>query len=278
MMIALAGCGSSEKSADNVNDNTAGAKPPMAVQLWSVRDALTADFDGTLAAIADMGFDGIEIYPELGPYKDDAVGLRARLDTLGLKVSSAHVPLEALSAELLPTTVDFYRTIDVSTLIIAWDDRAWDPDRIDALVTDLNAAAERLAAFDMRIGYHNHDGEFGDYAGATFWDYLAKRTDPSVLLQLDVGWVMNAEKDPASFIKRNPDRIISMHYKIMPREDQDISPILGEDVTDWAALTDLAQNTGGLEWVIVEQEVYPDGRSPMNAVAASKAGLQRLLQ
>ncbi|MEL7298072.1 MAG: sugar phosphate isomerase/epimerase, partial [Pseudomonadota bacterium] len=229
MTIVLAGCGSAEKPTESASEDDATAGLPMAVQLWSVRDALTADFDGTLAAIADMGFDGIEIYPEHGPYHEDGAAFRARLDELGLRVSSAHVPFEAMSAEQLPATVEFYRTIDVSTLIIAWDDRAWDPDRIDELVADLNAAATRLAAFDMRVGYHNHDGEFGDFAGATFWDYLAKETDPSVMLQLDVGWVVNARKDPASFIGRNPDRIISMHYKSLPREGEDVSPILGQD-------------------------------------------------
>ena len=54
----------------------------------------------------------------------------------------------------------------------------------------------------MQIAYHNHAQEFGRFNDATFWDYIAGQTNHEVLLQLDIGWVVNAKRDPLEFIQQ----------------------------------------------------------------------------
>lgn len=63
----------------------AGTTPQLSVQLWSVKDAMQADFEGTLTKLAAMGFDGVEFAGFFGNYANDPAGLKAFLDKLGLK-------------------------------------------------------------------------------------------------------------------------------------------------------------------------------------------------
>lgn len=277
VLIFVAACQSDTRETEAASDSQP-VSAGMAVQLWSVRDRVATDFEGTLSAIAEMGFEGVEFARDYGPYDDDPDGLRTFLDELGLRATSAHVPFEMLEATAIEDTVRFFQALDVSTLIIAYDERAWDPERVDALISELNAASLLLASSGMRIGYHNHDREFDAFGSATFWDYIASETREEVVLQLDIGWVVYANQDPLSFIRRNPGRITTAHYKISPRPDQPVSPILGDDDLDWRALTDVAIVEGGLDWIIIEQETYPDGLSALESVRASKLGLDRSLR
>ncbi|MCJ8271015.1 MAG: sugar phosphate isomerase/epimerase, partial [Psychrosphaera sp.] len=73
--------------------------PKISIQLWSVNEVIKRDFKGTLTALANMGFEGVEFAGYFGPYQDDPVGLKTLLDGLGLLVSGAHVSMRHLSDE-----------------------------------------------------------------------------------------------------------------------------------------------------------------------------------
>lgn len=249
----------------------------VSVQLWSVREAVKADIDDTLAQLAAMNFDGVEFAGEFGPYHNRPAELRARLQALGLQASGAHVNIAALSAQAYQSTVAFYRALGVTSLIVGMDERAWQPEGVAALAADLNAAAARLAPEGMQVGYHNHDGEFNAFGAATFWDYLAQHTDPSVILQQDVGWTRFAGKDPVTYVARYPGRTLTTHYKVIPPEGSELSPIIGVAPLNWRALIHANETQGGTRWLVVEQEDYPAGMTPLQAVAASKRGLDTYL-
>ena len=152
------------------------AIPKVSVQLWSVKNELKSDFKGTLKQLADMGFDGVEFAGEFGPYKSDAKGLKAFLDGLGLQVSAAHISFSAFDDEHFAQSVAFYKALETDTLIVPWDDRAWDSLKVDSLIADLNTLFSKLKAEGLHFGYHNHEQEFDAYNGATFWDHIAKST------------------------------------------------------------------------------------------------------
>ena len=130
----------------------------------------------------------------------------------------------------------------------------------------------------MAIGYHNHDKEFNDFQDTTFWDYIARNTPVNVCLQLDVGWVNYAAKDPIEYVKRYAGRTIATHYKVRTHEGSKIVPIIGQDGYDWLSLIKTNIAVGGTKWLVVEQEEYPNGLSPMESVAKSKAGLDVYLK
>lgn len=278
LWLTTAGCIAQESSSGAMLQASAPALPQVSVQLWSVKDDVKHDFKGTLEALAAMGFDGVEFAGEFGEFADNPAGLKDFLDKINLKVSGAHLHFDRLNPENFDDTVAFYRAIGCDTLIEAMDKRAWDPEGVHQVVNELNRLAAKLAPHDIAIGYHNHAQEFGDFQGSTYWDIIAQSTSASVVLQLDVGWATYAGKDPVEYVRRYPGRVLTTHYKIRtPESGKNITPIIGQDTIDWTALLAANIEVGGTQWLVVEQEEYPNGMTPMQAVKASKEGLDKYL-
>lgn len=255
--------------------------PKISVQLWSVKDELKSDFKGTLKQIADMGFDGVEFAGEFGPYKNDAKGLKDFLASLGLTVSAAHISFGAFDKEHFDQSVAFYKTLGADTLIVGMDERAWDATKVDTFIAELNGLFTNLKAQGLRFGYHNHAEEFNEHKGATFWDHIARSTPEDLILQLDVGWVTFAEQDPVEYIQRYAGRTVTTHLKAkLPKPMKQLKgkrPIIGDDVTNWPAVLKADIAVGGTKWFVVEQEEYPDGLTPLEAVNISKKGLDKII-
>lgn len=279
LTIWLAGCSASSTSTAGSADSTVPITvPKISVQLWSVKDQVKADIDGTLTQLAAMGFQGVEFANEFGPYKNNPKALKAKLASLGLQGSGAHVSFEQLNEQNFADTVSFYKTLEITSLIIPWDERAWSPDGIGAVVNELNALSEKLSQHGMQVGFHNHDQEFNDYQQSTYWDYMALNTKPEVIMQQDVGWTEYAGKDPVEYVYRYPGRTLTTHYKVkLPESAKGKLPIIGKDTIDWASLLKANMQAGGTKWIVVEQEEYPNGMTPLEAVQASLTGLETFL-
>ncbi|GAC23256.1 hypothetical protein GMES_0957 [Paraglaciecola mesophila KMM 241] len=274
--IMLSGCEQNEnqKSAKKVSD----IEPQVSVQLWSVKDEVKRDFEGTLTILADMGFDGVEFAGEFGEYSDNPEALKVFLDGLGLNVSGAHIPFEKLNEQQFADTVAFYQAIGCDSLIVPYDARAFDPQHVKEVVADLNRLSEKLAPQGMKIGYHNHEKEFDDYEQSTYWDYIAQNTHENIILQQDVGWTTYAGKDPIEYVKRYPGRTFTTHYKVkLPDDAEGKLPLIGQDTIDWPNLIEANMTVGGTRWLVVEQEEYPNDLKPLEAVKISKQGLAEFL-
>jgi sugar phosphate isomerase/epimerase len=258
--------------------DVAPTSPQLSVQLWSIKDEVAADFEGTFKKLKAMGFQGVEFAGNFGPYANDPKGLKAFLDKTGLKASGAHVHFDKLSDENIDATIAFYKAIDCKYLIIPMDQRAFTPEGAKAVAADLEAVQKKLTPHGMHTGYHNHKPEMLGDKGKTPWDVIGTGTSPSVILQQDVGWTEVAGKDPIDFIKAYPGRTITTHYKAAaPDEGNKENPILGQDTTDWKALITANKTVGGTLWFVVEQEVYPEGLTPIQSVEASLKGLQKII-
>jgi len=266
LLLALLGA-----SAHGATPQTA---PRLAVQLWSVKEEIRRDFDGMLVRIARLGFQGVEFAGQFGPYRNDPAGLKAVLDKNGLQCAGAHVMLAQLVPQHLDATTAFYRTLGCANLVIPIDPRGATPEGSEALAQDMTSLSGTLAAQGMRIGYHNHAQEMSGPVGGTPWDVIAQRTPQETILQQDVGWTMFAGKDPAAYVRRYPGRTVTTHFKAKPAAGSAGIPIIGKDDADWAGLVRAVREAGGTEWIIVEQEEYPDGMGQLESVAASLAGLK----
>src|SRR6266571_2187668 len=82
-------------------DSYGGNKIPFALQLYSVRNECAKDLDGTVAAVAKMGYKAVEF---AGYYGRDAKALRKLLDDTGLKCCGTHIGIDALLGDQLPKT------------------------------------------------------------------------------------------------------------------------------------------------------------------------------
>lgn len=251
--------------------------PRISVQLYSVRNDCAKDFDAALAEVAKMGFAGVEFAGYYG-YANKAKELRKRLDDLGLKAAATHIGTNSFRGDGLKKTADFHQELGCKYLVVPGDRDFTDPEKSKALAETFNSAAAALKPQGMFCGYHNHTGEFKKDGDKTYWDLFAERTSKDVVLQQDCGWTAAAGYDPVEYIKRYPGRTKVTHFKpTVVGNDKTRKPILGQDSVDWAAVYRACKEFGGTEWVTIEQELYPDGKSPMECTRLSLEGLKKLL-
>jgi sugar phosphate isomerase/epimerase len=255
----------------------AGRRIPIAVQLYSVRADCQQDFDAALAQVAAMGFEGVEFAGYYG-YAGKAAELRKRLDALHLKVAGTHTALPTLEGDKLKETIDFHQAIGCPFLVVPSNPAFTDPEKSKGLAETFNKVAEALKPLKMACGYHNHTPEFKKDGDKTFWDLFAERTSKDVILQQDCGWTLAAGYDPIEYIKKYPGRTRTTHFKPTVRQGEEgKKPILGQDSVNWAGVYAACQAVGGTEWVVVEQELYPDNRPAMDCTRESLAGLKKII-
>ena len=140
-------------------------KIPVAIQLFSLRDVIGKDVPGTLKALADMGYDGVEF---AGYYGLSAESLRAMLDENGLACAGSHVGLPSLEGDVLQETVAVNQTLGTDRLIIP--DAPLD--NLDDTIRRFNAVSAAAKSMGMRVGYHNHKEEFLTVGGLTHFERI----------------------------------------------------------------------------------------------------------
>lgn len=256
--------------------HAAAGRIPLAVQLYSVRGDCKTNFDAALEKVAAMGFEGVE-FAGYYTYAGKGADLRKRLDALHLKAAGTHIQLDTLQGDALKATIDFHQAIGCRFLIVPGNPAFTDPERSKALAETFNQLAARLSPLGMATGYHNHTGEFKTDGTKTFWDLFAERTTRDVILQQDCGWTFAAGFDPVAYVRKYPGRTRTTHFKPTVRQGETgRKAILGQDSVDWKAVYEACASVGGTEWVVVEQETYPDGRPAMECTRESLAGLRKI--
>ena len=237
-------------------------KIPMGIEMYSVRDELKKDPQGTVRAIAAMGYQGLEFY---APYFEwshaQAKEMKKLLDDLGIRCFSTHNDASYMNQEHIQNAIDLNLNLGSKYVVMASSQPKPGLDGWKEIADALNFAAEKLEASGLRAGYHNHQLEFTPVDGVRPMEILAKNTKPSVMLQLDVGTCLEAGSDPAAWIRANPGRIRSVHCKDWaPRPDKGYSVLFGEGIADWKAIFAAAESVGGAEYYLMEQEGsrYPE--------------------
>ena len=236
---------------------------PIAVQLWSVREDCNADFAGSLAKIAEMGYDGIETTGLCGLSAADA----------GLRVEGAHVGIDAILPANREKTLADYAAIGCKRLIVPWIGGPW-TESLDAwkrFFATMNLAAEDLAAAGFEFGYHNHDFEFR-YSSLGIVPVLEMMRGFSsrVKFQFDMGWVYGAGADGIALARENAGRVCSIHAKAFKKGDE--AAYVGEDDVPWADVI-AASAAAGADWIVVEHETYAD--TPMNCIRRDLENLRK---
>jgi sugar phosphate isomerase/epimerase len=229
---------------------------PVGLEMYSVRDALAKDPTGTVRAVAAMGYQGLEFYaPYFAWTEAQAKDMRKLLDELKIRCFSTHNDGDFFSGDKLQHARELNLILGSKYMVMASSHDEPGLDRWREVADTLNTAAEKLQPQGLQVGYHNHQLEFTPTDGARPMEILAKNTKPSVILQLDVGTCIEAGGDPVAWIKANPGRIRSIHCKDWsPEPAKKYSVLFGEGVAPWKSLFHAAENGGGIEYYLVEQE------------------------
>jgi sugar phosphate isomerase/epimerase len=259
--VAAAACAGGRLSAKTVNF-------PVGLQLYSVRELLEKDLDGTLAKLKTAGIQEVEA---AGYYGRTAADFRKSIDNAGLRIVSTHHPLTAL-LEHEDELIEYDHKLGLE-YIVCPGLRRRDPAAKGELTLDdyrwatgeLNRIGEKVKKAGMTFGYHNHEAEFASENGVVFYDEMLKLADPRlVIFEMDCGWVYAGGADPVAYLKKSPKRFPLLHIKDMVKGSDGVvhSPIMGKGKVDNVAIMRAAT---GLKHYFLEQEEF-DGIEPIEAV------------
>lgn len=242
--------------------SASAAKVPVGLELYSVRDALAKDPQGTVRAVAQMGYQCVEFYAPYLEWTDaQAKQMRKLMDDLGIRCYSTHNDEDFFGAQKIDRARDLNLILGAKYMVQAWSDPKPNLDAWKAVADNLNAAADKLAPSGLKVGYHNHDAEWKPVSGKKPIEIIAANTKPSVMLQLDVGTCLEAGSDPVAWIRSNPGRIHSIHCKDWsPDPNIAYKTLFGEGKADWKGIFQAAESVGGVEYYLIEQEGsrYPE--------------------
>jgi sugar phosphate isomerase/epimerase len=240
----------------------------IGLQLYSVREACAADLEGTVAAVAGMGYAGVEPW---NLHDRSAAAWKRLLDANGLVACGWHVQLDRLEQEP-EAVVDDARELDLARVVVPsvpWPDTLAG---VDEAVGRIAAVVERLGADGIAVGFHNHGRELEPREGVTPLERLA--AVPALFLQLDVGWIYRAGGDPVALLRQHAGRCPTIHMKDEAGRDGP-SRAVGEGVVPVREVVAAAREAG-TEWLVVEQEDFED-ETPLEAVDRCYASLSVIL-
>jgi sugar phosphate isomerase/epimerase len=249
---------------------------PIALELYSVREAMKEDLPGTLAQVAKMGYEGVEF---AGFFDYPASDLRKILDDNELVCCGAHLGIATLLGEELEQTAEFNYVLGNPYLICPGLPADYTGSRANwqKTATVFNDISEKCRKLNAWVGYHNHHTEFTPLDGEAPWDTFFGGTVYDVIMQLDTGNALRGGSHVGQFVERYPYRALTVHLKPYDTEAAKEDPnlgykaVIGDDSIPWAELFTLLETIGGARWYIVEYEsdLYP----PLQAVEIC---LQRL--
>jgi sugar phosphate isomerase/epimerase len=249
----------------------------IGLQLYTVRDLLKQDFEGTLARVAEIGY--LEV--EFAGYDDHTPEqIAAALDRHYLSSPSAHVPFEAI-AHKWEETLQAARRVGHQFVVCAWisEERRRTVDDWHAIADQLNRAGAACRDAGLQFAYHNHSYEFVSLGGRLPYDVLLERTDPALVhLELDLFWMTFGGGDPVAYFARYPGRFPLVHVKDMsPKPAPDVAPErvmadVGRGSIDWKRIFARSREAGIVHY-FVEHDQPAD---PLASIRASFDYLKRL--
>jgi sugar phosphate isomerase/epimerase len=256
---------------------------PIGLQLYTLGDELQHDFDGSLAAVAKIGYRTVEL---AGLADRSVADWRQALDRVHLKCPSMHVPPHSktgISLDELGPLADTAHALGATSIVcpmfnlperlaaqpqagqdagnrfarlgvsMTADDWKWNADY-------LNQKAAALKPFGLHFAYHNHNVELAPLGSSTGLAQLIENTDPAlVTFEMDAGWVVAAGADPVALLAAHPRRFSAMHVKDVkastrPNFSLQQDPCeVGQGIIDWNTLLAKAYQAN-VHQFYVEQE------------------------
>jgi sugar phosphate isomerase/epimerase len=191
---------------------TEAAQPVVALQLYTIREALREDPEGSLARLAAMGYTHVEPFDMVGFGRPLAESIRRA----GLRALSAH---QSIVGQDIDAVCAAAAEFGVQLVVDPWidPDRWSTPEAIEGIASDLAEAARVAAPHGIRVGYHNHWFELEQrFDGRTGLDVLADHLPADVALEVDTYWAAVGGEEPAALVARLGARVAALHLKDGP--------------------------------------------------------------
>jgi sugar phosphate isomerase/epimerase len=266
-------CGSAFLRCDRLMASPLGL--PIGLQLYSIREMLAKDYEGTLKQVAALGYQEVEA---AGFFDHTAPQVKNAMQAAGLRCVSAHYSFANLSKDF-DKIVEFNNALGAHYIICSFPgfkdpSRVKDmsfPKQVESFTMDdyrwnadqFNRFGEKVKAAGIKFGYHNHTMEFSRKEGVVPFDELLRLTDPElVTIEMDCGWVVVGGADPVDYLRRYPSRISMLHVKDFKHSDKPASVTapppaaqLGQGTLDYRPVFEAARKAK-IAHYFVEQEGY----------------------
>ena len=255
----------------------------ISIQLFTLRDQLAIDLEGTLQALGEIGYTRVEHAGFVGRTVEE---FKAALDAAGLRATSGHVlipqPFDpaAWSASLADANtlgsryiVHPFFGINFGTGEVTRTTAPW-----QAFARDMNRAGRMARDAGLKLGYHNHNWEFfrlTDDPSRTAFDVLTDTTDPDLVhLELDLFWATRGARDPVDIFKENRGRVLQYHVKDMNQAGSFADP--GDGLLDFARIFSHSDEAGVREYIVERDDAGSPPRQPADALTTARVGYQFL--
>jgi len=220
----------------------------VGLQLYTVRELMKQDFDGTIAGVAQIGYKEVEFAGYDGKTPQEA---RAALDKNGLTSPSAHHDIEALEKNMSAIT-DGANVIGQKFIVCPYlDAKLRTAEGYKHFAEALNKAGEGTQRAGIQFAYHNHSFEFAKtegLGGKLPYDFLLTETDAKLVkMEMDLCWMTVAGQDPVAYFNKYPGRFPLVHVKDWTKEGagpQDYTGAVGHSVEGHLANV----GSGSIDW------------------------------
>lgn len=263
-------------------------KLPIALQLYSVRDEVEKDFEGTVKKVKSLGYDGVEF---AGLYGKTAAEVKKICEDADIVPVSAHVPYYDMLENPEKVLAD-YKEIGCKYVAVPYLTEECRPgtDGWEDTVKGIAQIAKAAKEMGIQLLYHNHDFEFVKIDGKYALDILYDSISEDLLkTELDTCWVNVGGEEPSGYVKKYSGRAPVVHlkdfygskgngplYKLIGIDDgaeENAAPTfefrpVGSGVQDWAKIVAAAESAGA-EWVVVEQDQASMGKTPLECAQMS---------
>jgi sugar phosphate isomerase/epimerase len=242
----------------------------IGIQLYTVRDQMKADFEGTLARIAQIGYKEVEF---AGYFDRTPADVRAILDRLGLAAPATH--MMAPNADGWRKALDTAKAVGHEYVVAPWipEDRRMTLDGWKRVADEFNRVGQMARDTGLQFAYHNHDFEFPKMEGQIPYDVLLQNTDPRLVqLEIDLYWITRGGQDPLTYFARWPGRIPLVHVKDSMGGPEHKMVDVGQGKIDWKRIF-AKRDQAGIRHFFVEHDQPPQ---PFEDIAMSYNYLKNL--
>ena len=249
-------------------------KNKVGLQLYSLRDIINKDSKAVLKMVADAGYKELETY---GYNAGTLFGMPIKeygdyVKSLGMKTVSGHYGIDLLAKDWDRTCTDA-KSLGQEYVVVPWLNKEFysSLDVLKKTCETINKAALVAKKNNLKMGYHNHAFEFELVEGQIMFDVMLKELDPSVSMEMDIFWVVNAGHDPIAYFNKYPGRFHQWHVKDMDKSDKNRNADVGTGLIDFKPIFAAAKKSG-MKHFYIEQETYPN-----NSTESIKKSITNLL-
>lgn len=222
---------------------------PIAIQLYTVREALAQNFKAVVTRIAEMGYVGVETAGFPGITVEEASDLFA---DLGLEVCSVHTQKTQLPlGKQKNQIIELAHELEVNRVVTSTPPDAFESmDALKQLCDRWNQAVEIAEENGLELGLHNHYWEFTEVEGRTGFEILVEELDERIFFQVDTYWVNVGGGDSIAVVEELGERAPLLHIKDGPLDAKGDMQAVGEGKMEFAPIIEASH--GACEWLIVE--------------------------